>query len=262
MIERKFVAENIKEFEIQEYISQTLRNVGHSHTKLQRTPLGEKIIIFASRPGLVVGRKGENIKKLTKTLKTRFKLENPYIEISEVNQFYLDAQIVAERIASSLEQYGTSKFKAIGHKTMSEVIKSGARGVEIIISGKIPGARAKSWRFYEGYLKKSGDIAIENVKSAYAVARLKTGIIGIKVKIMPPDIDLPDTLEFKSEEKQIDEEKQEIEKQETKKTQKKETKEKKIERKKEAKTDKKETKKVETSKSNQKKQSKEKEDKK
>ena len=206
MIERKFIADNIKEFEIQEYITSTLRNVGHSHTKLQKTPLGEKITIFASRPGLVVGRKGENIKRLTKSLKSKFKLENPYIEISEVDNIFLDAQIIAEKIASSLEQYGTSKFKAIGHRSMGEVVRAGARGVEILISGKIPGARAKTWRFYQGYLKKCGDVAIEGVKKAYAVARLKTGIIGIKVKIMPPDVKLPDALEMIREVEEVKEE--------------------------------------------------------
>jgi len=68
MIERKFVAQRIKEFEIQEYIAENLKKVGHSHTKMQKTPLGEKIVIYASRPGLIVGRKGQNIKQLTKTL--------------------------------------------------------------------------------------------------------------------------------------------------------------------------------------------------
>jgi len=62
MIERKFVAQKIKEFQIEEYISQSLENVGHSHTKMVKTPLGEKIVISASRPGLIVGRKGQNIK--------------------------------------------------------------------------------------------------------------------------------------------------------------------------------------------------------
>src|SRR3989344_2069568 len=164
MIERKFVASNIKEFQVTEYISETLKNVGHSHTKIQKTPLGEKIIIMASRPGLIVGRKGENIKKLTKTLKTKFKFENPQIEIKEVDNIYLDAQIVAERISSTLERFGSGNFKGIGHKTMADVIKAGGRGIEIIMSGKIPGARAKSWRFYQGYLKKCGDIAVAGVR--------------------------------------------------------------------------------------------------
>ena len=77
MIERKFISERLKEQQIQEFISSSIKGAGHSHTKVQRTPLGEKIIITASRPGLVVGRKGQNINQLTKTLKKKFSLENP-----------------------------------------------------------------------------------------------------------------------------------------------------------------------------------------
>jgi len=194
LIERKFVAQKIKEFQIQEFIEQNLKKVGHSHTKLVKTPLGEKIVIFASRPGLVVGRKGENIKKLTKVLKRKFNLENPQIEISEVENPNLDAQIVAEKIANSLERFGTQKFKGVGHKTMADVMGAGAMGVEIIISGKIPGARAKSWRFYQGYLKKCGNASLQ-VKKAVTQAQLKTGIVGVKVSIMPGDIVLPDRFE-------------------------------------------------------------------
>ena len=196
MIERKFVAQKIKEFQIQEYITQSLENVGHSHTKMVKTPLGEKIIIYASRPGLIVGRKGQNIKQLTKTLKKRFDLENPQIEISEVESPSLDAHIVVEKIVDALEKFGSEKFKAIGHKIMTEVMRAGALGIEIVISGKVPSARAKSWRFYSGYLKKCGDVAIMGVRKADAQAQLKTGIVGVKVKIMPPDIKLPDDIEL------------------------------------------------------------------
>jgi len=206
MIERSLVSQRLKEYEIQEYITNNLRHVGHSHTKVQRTPLGEKIIIYASRPGLIVGRKGQNIKKLTQTLKKKFKLENPQIEISEVEKPELDAMIVAERIANSLERFGSSRFKGIGHKTMQAVMDSGALGVEIIISGKLPSARAKSWRFYSGYLKKCGDIAITGVATAITYAKLKSGTIGIKVKIMPPDVHLPDRVEIVKEKKEIVEE--------------------------------------------------------
>jgi small subunit ribosomal protein S3 len=195
MIEKKFIAEQLKEFQIHEFISNSLKNVGHSHTKVQRTPLGEKIIVYASRPGLVVGRKGENIKKLTATLKKKFELENPQIEISEVENIFLDAQIVAEIIASTLERFGPQRFKGVGHKMMADIMGAGALGVEILISGKIPGARAKNWRFYQGYLKKCGDIVL-SVKSAYTCAQLKSGSIGIQVKIMPPDIQLPDKVVF------------------------------------------------------------------
>ena len=196
MIERKFITEKIKEFQIQETISGSLKNAGISKIKMKRTPLGEKIIIYTSRPGLVVGKKGESIKKLTKQLKKKFELENPQIEIDEVENINLNAKTVAERIVTSLEMFGTKKFKGIGHKVMRDVLNAGALGVEIIISGKIPSSRAKSWRFYSGYIKKCGDFALTGVDGAHGAAKLKTGIVGVKVKIMPPTAELPDKIEF------------------------------------------------------------------
>lgn len=196
MIEKKFVEQKMKELQIEEFISKRLKNVGHSKTRLQRTPLGEKIIISTSHPGLVVGRKGDNIKELTNDLRNEFKLENPQIEISEVEEPNIDARIVAEKIANTLERFGSNKFKGVGHKTMADVMNAGALGVEILISGKIPGARAKTWRFYQGYLKKCGDIAITGVKKANVYAQLKSGTIGVKVRIMPPDVQLPDRVKL------------------------------------------------------------------
>ncbi len=219
MIERKFIAEKMKEHAIQEFISETLKNVGHSHTKLMRTPLGEKVVIYASRPGLVVGRKGENIKKLTNTLKKKFNLENPQIEISEVESPNLDSQIVAERIASTIERFGINKFKAIGHKTMMDVMAAGALGIEVLISGKVPSQRAKTWRFNSGYLKKCGNIAVEGVKRAKAVCIMKTGEIGVQVAIMTPDVKLPDDIEVGAKPAaKVEEKKEETPKKAEKKT--------------------------------------------
>ncbi len=194
MIERKIIAQKMKEFQIQEFISQSLHNTGQSHTKVQRTPMGEKIVVYTSRPGIIVGKSGQNIKKLTTTIKKKFELENPQIEIAEVENVHLDAQIVAERIAQSLERFGSARFKGVAHQVMQDVMNARALGVEIIISGKVPSARARAWRFYQGYLKKCGDIAVTKVLKAYATAKLKSGVIGIKVRIMPPGIKLPDEL--------------------------------------------------------------------
>ncbi len=206
MIERKIVEQNVKEFQIEEYVKNSLKRVGYSYTKVQKTPLGDKIIIHASRPGLIVGRQGSNIKRLTLDLKNKFKMENPQVEISEVLSPDLDANIIAERIVNSLERYGHQRFKGIGHKVMTDVINAGALGVEILISGKIPSDRAKTWRFYSGYLKKCGDIAISDVKKCYKAAQLKIGIVGIKVSIMPPDIKLPDDIKLIDEKQEIVEE--------------------------------------------------------
>tara|TARA_Y100000310_G_C20685139_1_gene818492 strand:- start:845 stop:1792 length:948 start_codon:yes stop_codon:yes gene_type:complete len=199
MMERDFIAQKTKEFHIKKYLETKLSNVGLSQIRLKKIPLGEKIIIHTSRPSLVVGSKGANIKDLTKYLKKQFKLENPQIEIIEIKDIFLDANVVAERIAFSLERFGSARFKGVGHKTIENVMKAGALGIEILISGKIPGARAKSWRFYQGYLKKCGDISITGVSKAKKVAALKSGIIGIKVSIMPPDIKLPDKIKILEE---------------------------------------------------------------
>jgi small subunit ribosomal protein S3 len=192
-IERKFIKQNLKEFRIAQHVDESLSRVGLAGIKLRKTPLGDRIVLAASRPGLVVGRAGANISRLTKELKDTFQLENPQIEIEEVAYPELDPNIIAERIINSLERFGSQRFKGVGHRAMSDVMGTGqALGVEIKISGKIPSTRAKSWRFYQGYLKKCGDIAIEGVRVGIKSASLKTGAVGVQVRILPSSVTLPD----------------------------------------------------------------------
>lgn len=210
MIERKFVSQNMKEFLVKDYLFRELSRVGLSNVTLHRTPLGEKIVISASRPGLIVGKGGGNITRLTRDLKEKFGLENPQIEIEEVRNPKGDAAIAAEMIANSLERFGSARFKGVGHKAMGEVMDSGALGVEILISGKIPSSRAKTWRFYQGYLKKCGDLSVSGVDKSIQAAKLKSGVVGVQVSIMPSTTVLPDRVEIKSTESepQSNEEKQ------------------------------------------------------
>jgi small subunit ribosomal protein S3 len=192
MIERKFIKDNMKEHRIKEHVAAKLNKAGLSNVEVKRTPLGEKILIKAARPGMVVGRGGATINELTKEMKILFKLNNPQIEIEEVTQPSLDASIVAESIVSGLERFGTQRFKGLGHKAITDVMRSDALGVEILITGRIPSSRAKRWRFYAGYLKKCGDISISGVNTAYKVAKLKSGAVGVQVRIMPATTRIPD----------------------------------------------------------------------
>lgn len=202
MIERKFVAQRLKERQVQEYVAQSLTKVGHSKIEIRRTPMGEKIIVYTTRPGLIVGRKGENIKRLTQTLKKRFNLENPQIEIAEIENPLLDAGAVADRIAYTFERFGPKRFKFLGYDMLKKVIDAGALGAEIVIGGRgVPGSRAKSWRFTAGHLKKSGSIAEEQMDKASVVASLKTGSIGVKVSIMHSSVILPDKITIRELEK-------------------------------------------------------------
>ena len=197
MIERKFVAEKMKEFLVDSYLFKEMGAGKYSSFEIKRTPLGEKIIIYTSRPGLIVGKKGENIKRLTRILKSKFHMENPQIEVAEITNPSLDGQTMAEQIVSTMERFGPRRFKSVGYKTLQRIIDAGAMGAEIIISGRgLPGSRAKSWRFYSGYLKKSGDVAVSGIDYGKCTANLKSGSVGVKVKILPPTVILPDKIEF------------------------------------------------------------------
>lgn len=193
MEERKFIKLKKEEYGVKEYVKRQLGKGKISNLDIEYTPVGERIIISTSKPGLVIGRKGEQIQQLTEVLKRRFKLENPHIEISEIENPLLDAQSVADEIALSLEKMGNLKFKVIAYRKLQEIMKAGALGCELRLSGKLPSERAKSWRFAEGYLKKAGDSANE-VDRALATALTKTGIIGVKVAIMPPDAKMYDRI--------------------------------------------------------------------
>ncbi|MGE0793285.1 MAG: 30S ribosomal protein S3 [Candidatus Woesearchaeota archaeon] len=210
MIERKFVAQKFKEFHVKQYIKEKLNKVGLSDVKLQRTSMGEKIIVSANKPGLVVGRGGSVIQHLTKVMSEQFKLENPQIEIEEVKNINVNSDIIAEYIVTQLERFGSQRFKGIGHKALSRVMDAGALGIEVLMSGKIPSSRAKRWRFATGYMKKCGDIAITGVNTTITYAKLKTGIIGIQVKIMPGTTILPDKITVSDKEIIIEEIKNDV----------------------------------------------------
>ncbi|HII15289.1 MAG TPA: 30S ribosomal protein S3 [Nanoarchaeota archaeon] len=197
MIERKFVAEKMKELEVEEYIAREIGKDKYSFLLIKKTPLGEKITIYTSKPGFIVGKRGETIKKMTEVLKHSFHMDNPQVEVAEFDNPDQEAKSVADYIAGSLERFGSNRFKSVGYKALQRIMDAGALGAEIKISGRgVPSSRAKSWRFYAGLLKKAGDISDSKVRKAITSANLKSGTIGIKVSIMPSDVELPDKITF------------------------------------------------------------------
>ena len=185
MDEKKFVTFKKEELGVREYIKKELGKAKVSDVTIEYTPVGEKIIVSTSRPGLVIGKRGEKIDELTTILKKRFHLDNPHIKIEEITQPLLDAQLVADEIAIMLERQGSLKFKVIAYKMLQQIIKTGALGAEIVLSGKLPSDRARRWRFSQGYLKKTGDPA-KIVDTAQAQATTIPGVVGVQVKILPP----------------------------------------------------------------------------
>ena len=193
MEEKNVVKFKKEEFNVREYIKNFLGKGKVSKVRIEYTPIGEKIIISTSKPGLIIGRGGERIEELTNILKRKFKLENPHVEIEEIKNPEFDAQIVADEIAISLENLGPMKFKVIAYKMLQKIINAGALGVEIRLGGKLPSARAKQWRFSYGLLKKTGDSA-KIVDRAQAIAQTRPGTIGIKVSILSPYAKIDDRI--------------------------------------------------------------------
>lgn len=198
MEERKIVQLKKDEYGIKEYIKGNLGKGKVSNVTIEYTPIGEKIIVATDKPGFVIGRKGEKIESLTTVLKKRFHLENPNIEIFEIMKPEFDAQLVADEIALSLEKKGILKFKVIAYKTLESIMRSGALGVEIRLSGRLPSERAKSWRFAAGYLKKTGETS-KIVSRAKAVAQTSLGITGVQVSILSPEKKIHDRIDINEE---------------------------------------------------------------
>lgn len=193
MEEKKFVGIRKEEYAVKEFIKKEFGKGKISAVKVEYTPVGEKVIISTHKPGLIIGKRGEMIEKLTEILKKKFKMENPHVDIAEIRNPNLDAQIVADDIAMSIERFGSLRFKPVAYKTLTRIKTSGALGAEIVMSGRLPSERAKTWRFKFGYLRKTGDES-NNVDYAESVGKDKQGVIGIKVSILLPNMITPEEI--------------------------------------------------------------------
>jgi len=182
-IEKMFIKEGIRESEVEEFLAKKFEKAGYSHTEIQRTPLGIRMIVYANRPGLVIGRSGRKIKSITEEVKKKFGFENPMLDAKEVEQPFLDANIVARRIARALER--GINFKKVANYYLGKVMEAGAVGIQINIAGKLTGSkRSRFQKFKKGFVAHSGDYAETLVEKGYAQATIKPGIIGVQVRIM------------------------------------------------------------------------------
>jgi len=180
--EKQFIVEAQKRAQVEEYLEKEFSRAGYSHSEIARTPLAMRITVWAHKPGMIIGRGGKNIDVLTEILKTRFGIENPQLEVQEVEQPDLDAAIVAKQIASAIER--GLKHKRIVHIAMQRVMEAGAAGIGIRIAGKLGGEISRIDKFSTGYQKYSGEPAERDVKVGFASAQVKMGTVGVQVRIM------------------------------------------------------------------------------
>ena len=196
-IVKRFITEAIKNAEIDEFLQKKLERAGYGGVNLSKTPLGTHVVVYAMRPGLVIGRGGETIRELATVLEQNFKVANPQISVSEIEVPELNAYVVASRVTSALQK--GIHFRRAGFWAMNQVMEAGALGCEIVISGKLRTERARFEKFRAGYFPRCGEPALKYTRKTEAHVQLKAGMFGVRVKIMPPDAIFPDKVKILTE---------------------------------------------------------------
>ena len=190
---KEMIKERVRRAQVHDYVQKKTTRAGFGGLSIQRTPLGTHVRIAAERPGLVIGRKGSDIQKLTEELERKFGYENLQVEAGEVNNFALNPLIMAAKVANALERGWN--YRRAGNSMLQRIMDSGARGCQITIAGKLTGLRHRTEKFLSGHIKFCGETALELMDVGIAQAKLKPGTIGVKVAIMRPDAKLPDEIE-------------------------------------------------------------------
>ena len=195
--EHQFIEDGLRRSQINEFFADELGRAGYGGMDVAQTPMGTQIVLKAEKPGMVIGKGGKNIRKITTELEDRFDMDDPQIDVQEVDEPDLNAQIVADRLANALERGWY--FRKAGHTTIDRIMEAGALGAEIVLAGKVTGARSRVEKFNRGYIKHNGEPAQEVVDHGQGVAVMKLGTIGVNVKIIPPGAELPDDFEIRDD---------------------------------------------------------------
>lgn len=181
----KFLLEDVK---VRQYITKNLKDALVSHVEIERRKNDKghdvKVMIFVARPGVVIGTDGANINRIKKDIVKILKGSNVRIDVIEVKNPDLDASLVAQWIASELEN--RASFRTAQKKAIQKVRKAGAKGCKTMISGRLGGADiARS----EGY--KEGIVPLTTLRSNidFSIAEAVTpyGRLGVKVWICRGD---------------------------------------------------------------------------
>ncbi|WP_458721266.1 30S ribosomal protein S3 [Candidatus Nitrosocosmicus sp. R] len=184
---------NYRNTELDEFLKEELKDAGFGGADIQKSPLGTRLTLYVTRPGLVIGRKGSGIRDLTSKLEVKFGLTNPQISVVEVEVPELNPKIMCNRLAQLIER-GTA-FRRAALWTVNTIKNAGALGVEVTISGKLRSERAHFEKHSSGIIPKSGNMADRVVREGITHVLTKMGIMGIRLKIAiknatPPEFEL------------------------------------------------------------------------
>ncbi len=190
-----FIEQNMRRLMIDEFLMHELNAAGYGGVEIRKMPMRTEVVIHASRPGVVIGRRGSKIRELTEILESDFQIQNVQVEVSEIENPWLNAQVMASRLARQLER--GVRFRRMAYWILRRVMRSGAVGCEIIVKGKLSSRRARYQKFTQGTIAKTGQPAQDFVDEADDTAILKPGAIGIKVRIMKPEAQMPGIIRVK-----------------------------------------------------------------
>lgn len=168
----------LEDIKIKEYINRDLRHAGIANIEIERAAKNLKIYIHAMRPGIIIGRKGEEAEKVKQNIAKIVNSQDLVVNIKEVRRPEVDTQLIANNIAMQLER--RVAFRRVMKKTMQNVMRFDVTGCKIMVSGRLNGAEmARTEWIHEGR------IPLHTLKADinYAVAKAKTvyGILGVKV---------------------------------------------------------------------------------
>jgi small subunit ribosomal protein S3e len=183
---RKFVADGVFASELNEFFFRELSEDGYAGVEIRPTPSRTEVVIKATRTKNVLGEKQKRIRELTSVVAKRWGFAPGSIE--------LYAERVNNRGLCALAQGESLRYKLLGglavrracYGVLRFIMESGAKGCEVIVSGKLRAQRAKAMKFNDGYMVKAGFHTREYVDKAMHHVLLRQGVLGIKVAIMLP----------------------------------------------------------------------------
>lgn len=156
-----------------------------------------RVTLKVGRVGYAIGKKGRTIKKLSRDVKGILKTDNVQIEVEQLDDPELNPSVMAARLASALER--GRHFRRTAYGTVRRMMSKGAKGVEIVVSGKVTSQRARTEKFRDGFIAKTGDPKRRFVRIGRAVAKIKRGVLGVTVLVMVPEAMLPDQVHIVAE---------------------------------------------------------------
>ncbi len=178
---KNVIKDNYNVMLLNEFLRKEIKDAGFSKVDITKTPTGTRVTLYVTKPGIVIGKKGFGIKKLTEKLETDYGLKNPQISVEEILKPELSPTVMCNRMGSHIER-GTA-FRRATMWTLQQIMDSGAMGVQITVSGKLRGDRSAFEKHTAGILPRSGHHAEMIVEEDIAHVQTAMGLIGIRIRI-------------------------------------------------------------------------------